>query len=90
MSTESEPERNRDDLPTDQDEGLVNSGCIVVKLVNGCGPYGYLVTKHNGKQNWKYLGRAENTLEPGIYSSSRRLQFKKQDGIVETGTREAP
>jgi len=36
-----------------------NSGCIVVKLVRGFGPYAYRVTKHKGKQEWKYLGRAD-------------------------------
>lgn len=37
----------------------VGNGCIVVKTVNGYGPYAYRVTKRKGKQTWKYLGRAD-------------------------------
>lgn len=32
-------------------------GCIVEKMVNNCGLYVYHVTKKNGKQTWKYLGK---------------------------------
>jgi len=34
-------------------------GCIVDKMVGKWGPYRYLVTKHKGKQTWKYLGRTD-------------------------------
>jgi len=40
-------------------KGVGNSGCIVVKPVRGFGPYAYHVTKENGKQTWRYLGRAD-------------------------------
>jgi hypothetical protein len=37
--------------------GLVSGGCIVSKYVGKWGPYLYHVTKHHGKQTWKYLGK---------------------------------
>lgn len=43
----------------ERDYPRVGNGCIVVKTVNGYGPYAYRVTKHKGKQTWKYLGRAD-------------------------------
>lgn len=43
----------------DLDKRVGNSGCIVIKHVRGYGPYAYHVTKTNGKQDWKYLGRAD-------------------------------
>lgn len=36
----------------------IGEGCIVRKMVGKCGPYLYHVTKHKGKQTWKYLGKA--------------------------------
>lgn len=51
-----------EDLPTRPvsiSKGLVNDGCIVDKMVGKCGPYRYHVTKHKGKQTWKYLGRTD-------------------------------
>lgn len=52
--TDKEPDEkltNPDELPTR------GSGCIVDKKVGRWGPYRYHVTKHKGKQHWKYLGK---------------------------------
>jgi len=40
----------------------VGKGCIVDKRVGKWGPYRYLVTKHKGKQTWKYLGRTDTCM----------------------------
>jgi len=49
------------DLPTPEEgRGLVR-GCIVKKWIGKWGPYLYAVTKHNGKQTWTYLGRADGS-----------------------------
>lgn len=55
-------ESSIEDLPTlsgSMLKGLVNGGCIIDKMVGKCGPYRYHVTKHKGKQTWKYLGRTD-------------------------------
>jgi len=67
--TESEPQVRRVDsdglviekrVGNSDSGGLVTtSGCLVIKTVRGFGPYAYRVTKHKGKQTWKYLGRAD-------------------------------
>ncbi|MBY8999049.1 MAG: hypothetical protein KGD60_15085 [Candidatus Thorarchaeota archaeon] len=50
MTTKQEA-TEREDLPT------LTNGCIVDKMVGKWGPYRYRVTKHQGKQTWKYLGK---------------------------------
>jgi hypothetical protein len=37
----------------------IGEGCIIDKMIGKCGPYRYHVTKHKGKQTWKYLGRTD-------------------------------
>jgi len=44
------------------------SGCVVIKYVNGYGPYAYHVEKVQGRQYWKYLGRADKL---GLVTSER-------------------
>lgn len=44
---------------TKMSEARQGGGCIVDKMVGKWGPYRYLVTKHKGKQTWKYLGRTD-------------------------------
>lgn len=51
-----------EDLPTPTDSRVGKSGCIVDKMVGKWGPYRYLVTKHKGKQHWKYLGRTDKCI----------------------------
>ena len=47
-------------LPTREKQDVLppNRGCLVRKMIAGrWGPYLYSVTKKNGKQTWKYLGK---------------------------------
>lgn len=41
----------------EQDRRLVGGGCFQEKMINGCGPYLYHVTKCRGKQTWRYCGK---------------------------------
>ena len=57
------------DLPTPADEyssyydrAARGDGCITKKMVGNCGPYAYYVKRINGKQHWKYLGKASQQL----------------------------
>lgn len=52
-----------EDLPTRKELPTRGEGCIVDKRVGKWGPYRYLVTKHKGKQTWKYLGRTRDFIE---------------------------
>jgi len=52
-----------EDLPTPKESARVGKGCIVDKRVGKWGPYRYLVTKHKGKQHWKYLGRTDKFIK---------------------------
>lgn len=57
-------------------KGQVKPGCIVVKTINNCGPYGYLVTSiGGGKRSWEYLGKAEKGTATGVYAPGTSLQF---------------
>ena len=62
------------------DEGHVREGVIVVKLVNGYGPYGYRVHYQRaiigeGHHVWEYLGLAEPGLPTGTYAPGVPLRF---------------
>ena len=57
MTDTDKPDEN---LPTPKESSRVGKGCIVDKMVNKWGPYRYRVTKHKGKQTWKYLGRTRD------------------------------
>jgi hypothetical protein len=53
------------DLPTRPDDyssyferAARGDGCIINKMVGKCGPYRYYVKRINGRQHWKYLGKA--------------------------------
>jgi len=60
------------DLPTSEKEepSTLAKGCIVKKYIGKWGPYLYAVTKKNGKQTWKYLGRADG-LAPRVGKTRR-------------------
>jgi len=64
------------------EEGLVREGVVVVKFINGHGPYGYRVTyrrgyARQGHHEWQYLGRAESGLSTGTYAPGVPLRFFK-------------
>ena len=44
------------------DRAARGDGCITRKMVGKCGPYLYYVKRINGKQHWKYLGKASQQL----------------------------
>jgi hypothetical protein len=57
------------DLPTRPDDyssyferAARGDGCIINKMVGKCGPYRYYVKRINGRQHWKYLGKAGQQL----------------------------
>ena len=50
------------------DDEKIVEGCIITKMVNGCGPYAYHVTKENGVQRWRYLGKASEIDLPTLKS----------------------
>ncbi len=63
--------------------GRISSGCIVVKPINGCGPYGYLVTSTGGRRrSWRYLGKAEKGTASGIYPPGSSIRFETRNGSV--------
>jgi hypothetical protein len=67
-------------------DGTLRSGCIVVKYVNDCGPYGYLVTSSGGRRDWKYLGKAEDGTLVKIYPPEAPLRFfKRKRGWIHVG-----
>lgn len=58
-----------EDLPTAPDvyssyyeRAARGDGCIIDKMVGKCGPYSYYVKRINGRQHWKYLGKASQQL----------------------------
>ena len=71
---------------THDQDGNPRPGCIVVKYVNDCGPYGYLVTSSGGKRDWKYLGKAEDGTPVRVYPPGTPLRFfKRRSGWVHVG-----
>ena len=64
-----------------------NDGCIIDKMVGKCGPYRYHVTKHKGKQTWKYLGRTDR-FEIGLvkdedFRQRNAGELKKEGRVIE-------
>ena len=53
-----------EDLPTASyyERASRGDGCITKKMIGKCGPYLYYVKRINGKQHWKYLGKAGQQL----------------------------
>ena len=49
------------------DRAARGDGCITKKMVGKCGPYLYYVKRINGKQHWKYLGKATFELEQLVH-----------------------
>ena len=66
------------DLPTSEKNGLV-SGCIVTKWVGKWGPYRYAVSKKNGKQTWKYLGRADGLVSRQAIRAAAEVRTSSEE-----------
>jgi len=71
----------------DVSSGRLRSGSVVVKMVNDCGPYGYLVRWTGERQEWKYLGKAASGIDVGTYAPGTALEFEKGRGADKTVTR---
>lgn len=72
-------------IHVEQDRRLVGGGCFQEKMINGCGPYLYHVTKHHGRQTWRYCGKVGSARAQAARAAIYQPDYEEDEPLNRVG-----
>lgn len=60
-------------------------GCFQEKMISGCGPYLYHVTKSHGKQTWRYCGKVGSARAQAARAAIYQPEYENDEPLGRVG-----